>query len=383
MKNRQIKTFYNPLQVCSENIKESSYSKSPLKPKLLLQYLQDHGFGDYLDVTDAFQPFKRSDFLLAHTKRYVKDVFNGTGSYKSNGLPWSEDLVNSLQHTNSSLFHAISYSIENPDTITFSPTSGFHHAQPSTGSGFCTFSGQVIAATKIYRSSGKRAAFLDLDGHFGNSIEDSMRFVKDLKQAIPFNINPAGSHLTYIEDFKFYLDELTCAFIEDRVDYVVWCHGADSHEWDQLGYQCSTEEWLNCSELFYGWIKEMFQEYNIVVPVTLSLFGGYRDDDYDSVLSLHASDLRIGLSVLCGIDLPYQTQVLPRISRYEAFKSNEKVVTLIQAIQEDLWDLQQLSSREIIETIHDVLDVNIEISPKNKQRVIKKAYKILIENDYV
>jgi acetoin utilization deacetylase AcuC-like enzyme len=351
-----------------------------MKPALLMQYLRDNGFGEFLTINDTFEPFTPRDFQIAHTKRYVKDVFTGVGQYKSNGLPWSLSLVDSLTYTNASLYEAMLSAIERPSTITFSPTSGFHHAKPDQGSGFCTFSGQVIAATKIYRETGNKAAFLDLDGHFGNSIEDSKRFVSDLREAIPFNINPQGSHAAYLKDFTKALVKLTKAFLNNEVHYVVWCHGADSHEWDQLGHQCSTEEWLRCSEIFYAWVAAMESEHQIIVPVTLSLFGGYRDDDYTSVLSLHASDLRICLSRLCGVEVDYLTVVNPK-SKYTTLK--KATTTLSEAIVEDFWDLQQLTAREICNTVEDVMGIKIKINPKNKQRVIKHAYKLLIENDYV
>lgn len=319
MRDRNIKVFYTPKQVCMESIQSKSYSKSPLKPMLYMEHLYTNGFGDHLDVNSTFSPLHKRHFRLAHTRKYVNHFFNGTGNYKSNGLPWSIELTESVRYTNASLYAAIRHSVENPSQIALSPTSGFHHARPNEGSGFCTFSGQVIAAMRIYTKYGKRAAFLDLDGHFGNSIEDSKAYVKDLNKIIPFNINPSGSHAAYVNDLKKHLDRLTQAFLNKKVDYVVWCHGADSHEWDQLGYQCTTEEWLQCSRMFYDWVKMMQVRHHIIVPVTLSLFGGYRDDDYNSVLSLHASDLQACLDVLCDVRVNYTTKVRPQERKYAKY----------------------------------------------------------------
>lgn len=387
-RNKNIKVFYNEKQVCKDNILENSYSKSPLKPMLLMKYLQDNGFGDYLDIDGSFKPFRVADFRLAHHKSYVKNFFKGVGNCRSNSIPWSQNLVESVTYTNASLYNAIKYAVDHPRTITFSPTSGFHHAGPSGGSGFCTFSGQVIAATKIYRDSGKRAAFLDLDGHFGNSIEDSRDFVQDLNESIPFNINPRGQHAAYIQDLKESLAQLTSAFVEGAVDYVVWCHGADSHEWDQLGYQCSTEEWLECSEIFYAWVASMERVYGIVVPVTLALFGGYRDDDYNSVLSLHSSDLQICLKRLLGIKVDYVTEVKPKeVQRlwYERDQqtSIEKDPTLDEIVEEDPYDFHELTAREIVDEMEMTLNETININIKNKKRVVRKAYKLLKEYNYV
>ncbi|MEZ6120508.1 MAG: hypothetical protein R3C28_28575 [Pirellulaceae bacterium] len=39
--------------------------------------------------------------------------------------------------------------------------------------------------------------------------------------------------------------------MNDEIHYVVFCHGADSHQDDDLGGQCTTGEWLECSVMFY------------------------------------------------------------------------------------------------------------------------------------
>lgn len=316
MRKNQIKTFFNPKQVCSSNIQDKSFSKSPLKPLLLLNHLKENGFEKMLDFESDFSPFTKNEFLLAHTKSYVNDFFQGGDLCESNNLPWSKELVESVTYTNSSLFHAIKYACENPDTITFSPTSGFHHATPNSGMGFCTFSGQVISSLKIYKEKGLVGAYLDLDGHFGNSIPDSIEFCPELKKAIKLNINPSSSHEEYLIDFQQNLTKL-CDYIRNgEIDYVVWCHGADSHEWDDLGYQCTTSEWIQCSELFYSTMKSMEKEIGKEIPLTLSLFGGYRADDYESVLSLHASDLKCALSIMNNNKIEYETKVKARINNY-------------------------------------------------------------------
>lgn len=306
-----IKTFYNPKQVLAHD-SNLNFSKSPLKPVLLLEYIKKQGFNNYFEITNEFKPFEKEDFYIAHTKEYVDGFFSGDKEQRSkNGLEWSPQFADSVRYTNASLYNAILNSITNPEQISFSPTSGFHHATPDGGRGFCTFSGQVIASVKIYRDLGLRGAYLDLDGHFGNSIEDSRTFVADLNKAVPegFNINPASFGKNYINDLKEHLLKLKTAIIDNKIDYLVWCHGADSHEWDDLGTQCSTAQWLECSEIFYNFIKEIELETGKKIPIALSLFGGYRKDDYNSVLSLHTADLISCLNILQDAKINYQHEV--------------------------------------------------------------------------
>lgn len=305
----KIKTFYNPLQAVTTGV---GYSRSPEKPALLLQFLKDKNiFHSSFEIEPGFAPFKKEDFLIAHTQEYVDAFFAGQKPLcGSNGLRWSEELLRSVTYTNSSLYHAIKYANENPQQVCFSPTSGFHHSTPSSGGGFCTFSGQVIASAKLFRDTGKVGAYMDLDGHFGNSIENSRGVVAFLNEAVPegFNFNPVSSGTAYIKDFQKCLDRLDHAVRKKQIDYVVWCHGADSHEWDDLGSQCSTEEWFLCSKMFYEWAKNLKRP----LPIILTLFGGYRDDDYNSVLSLHAGDLVICLNTLCGQAINYTPEVKPK-----------------------------------------------------------------------
>lgn len=311
MRSSKIKVFYNPKQVRASDTSRN-FSKSPLKPKLLLEHLANNGLDQHLDVVGNFRPFNAYDFQIAHEIEYIDGFFTGGYRSESNSLKWSKQFAESVRYTNASLWSAIENSLVNPSEVSFSPTSGFHHAKPSSGSGYCTFSGQVIASVKAYRKYGAVGCYLDLDGHFGNSIEDSRSFQPDLEHAVPrgFNFNPMGYGEGYYEHLtEFILQTLTPAIIAGKIDYVVWCHGADSHEWDSLGHQVSTDVWVRCATFFWTWVKEMDAVLSRPLSVSCALFGGYREDDYNSVLSLHASDLRECMNRLLDLNVEYVTQV--------------------------------------------------------------------------
>jgi len=108
------------------------------------------------------------------------------------------------------------------------------------------------------------------------------------------------------------LSILRTEITEGRVHYVVFCHGADSHEWDELASQLTTEEWVECSRIVYSFIKEIESQTHRQIPLILALFGGYRRDDYNSVLSLHTADLVTCLNILCGHNIDYLPEVTPR-----------------------------------------------------------------------
>ena len=288
---KKIKTFYSSKQVCHKM--DSSFSKSPLKPYLLMKKIKEKNYDKYFDIEENFEPIKKEDFLIAHTEEYVNNVFNKKGNYVTNGLPWSKELVKSLHYTTGSLLAAKRWAIEHPEELCFAPISGMHHAKPHSGSGYCTFSGQVISAIKIYEETGLSGAYLDLDCHYGNSIQDTYNFNPLLEKAIPkgFNINPSGYNETYIEDFKYKLELLKKEILKNKIHYVVFAHGADSHNEDDLGGKVDTEHWIKAAEVFANWVNDVSDDLGKSLPVVMCLFGGYRSDNYDFVLDLHITSL--------------------------------------------------------------------------------------------
>jgi acetoin utilization deacetylase AcuC-like enzyme len=289
-------------------------SQSPEKPRLFLDYLARHGLLDALQIRADFDPLDRAEFLLAHTPRYVDAFFAGEPPLcQSSRLPWSPELVQSVRWTNASLLHALRAACLDPARIALSPTSGFHHARPDAGSAYCTFSGQVIASVRVYRELGARGAWLDLDGHLGNSIEDARSFVPDLSLAVPpgCNVNPDGRHGAYLRQLERALASIEGRLLGGELTYVAFAHGADSHEWDDNGYQLSTDEWVASAEMVYRWVARCSSVLGRPVPLLLALFGGYRSDHYDSVLALHAADLVTCLNVLCGAAISFHPEVRP------------------------------------------------------------------------
>lgn len=291
----------------------NSTSKSPTKPRRFMEFLRETPIWNHIELRDGFEPVTRQLLLSAHTAEYVDAIAHGHLPLAEHShMTWSPNFRDTAYLTNGCLIAAITAATKQPQQVAMAPVSGFHHATPESGSGFCTFSGQVIAALKLYRERGLVGAWIDLDGHFGNSIEDSRDFAQDLDSAIPrdCNLNPTGSHGTYLADLERKLRFIERKVINGDVQYVCFAHGADSHQWDDLGGQCSTEEWLQASDMVYGMLARCATALAKPVPVALALFGGYRQDHPESVLGLHAMDTARCLEILCGVDLGYEAEVL-------------------------------------------------------------------------
>jgi acetoin utilization deacetylase AcuC-like enzyme len=311
----KMKVFYKDEQVPDERV---GYSRSPQKPKLLINKINKNSkFSKNFNFYD-FIPFDIEDFKLVHDHQYVDHFFNGIQPLAdSNGLNWNLNFADSVRYTNASLYNAQRESILNPDYICFSPTSGFHHAKPSTGWGFCTFAGQVISAVKNFQEFGYKTLWIDLDGHFGNSIEDFRKINSDINSIIPpdCNINPSGRNQRYLDDLKNKLNIIKDRLTKENNWSVCFAQGADSHIWDQLGGQVNTDEWIEAHRIIYKFIDEINSIRGSNLPLTLSLFGGYRDDDYDSVLNLHYSNLVSCLNILCDKNIDYYPKVIKPVGR--------------------------------------------------------------------
>jgi hypothetical protein len=301
--NSKITTFYTENQAIKEPV---GVSHSPMKPFLLMEKIGKSKLSNSFEIQSEFPPFLNEDFYLAHESNYVNEFFLGNEpAASSNFLKWNSSFAESIRYTNSSLFHAQKYAVENPESITFSPTSGFHHATPYEGRAFCTFSGQVISAVKLFRERGVRTTWIDLDGHFGNSIEDSRQFVPDLKDAIPegMNVNPMKRNgSTCLESLSVGLKKISDEFIKGKIHSICFAQGADSHIWDDLRVpetMLNTVDWILAHQMVFQTIQELCSTIGRPIPLTLSLFGGYRKGDYDSVLNLHMIHLQSCLEILC------------------------------------------------------------------------------------
>ena len=307
-----VDLYYTP-EMAVRNDPHGNFSKSPSKPRRFAEHLLKGPLSPHVRVERGFAPLTDAQLLTAHTPDYVEAFFAGEEPLaSSNGLNWTAEFARSVRYTNGSLLAAVRGARAHPERIALSPTSGFHHARPDSGGGFCTFSGQAIAALDVYRSSGARGAWIDLDGHFGNSIEDTRSFAPDLDAAIPINLNPINKHGAYLASLEKGLQVVLRDLVLGRLEYVAFAHGADSHEWDDLGGQCTTEEWLFASEMVYEMVSKAQRQLGRPVPLVLALFGGYRDDDPDSVLELHCADLAVALREVAGLSVDYAPQVKPR-----------------------------------------------------------------------
>jgi len=236
----------------------------------------------------SFEPLSIDDIALAHDCEYVNRVLalqedNGFGNRSPHiaaALPW---VCGSMV---AAALHAY-----RTGEISFSPTSGAHHACYSNGGGFCTFNFIAIAAIKAHQAGAKRVGILDLDCHHGNGTIDIIKELGiDFIEHYSFGDeclkrgNPA-------QDWLNRLPDIISTF--DGVDLLIYNAGADPHIDDPLGGVLTTRQLAERDLLVFKFSKLM--ELNVCV----SLAGGYQVDGNGNIfklLSLHDMTLKAAWS---------------------------------------------------------------------------------------
>jgi acetoin utilization deacetylase AcuC-like enzyme len=211
-----------------------------------------------LDLVEP-EPLTREQALLVHTKEYVDKVFAGV----SNGFfEPSQEILDQVLHANGAMVVAAELAVRQKRPV-FAPVSGFHHAKPNAGGGFCTFNGLVLALAHVHRLGlVRRAVILDFDGHFGDGTEaclysKKMSWVHHMTREQPF------------KEAEFATNQAVTA-ISSRPDLVLYQAGADSWEGDSFGVGYFTEaQWLERDRRIF----EAAKQYG--VPIVWNLAGGY------------------------------------------------------------------------------------------------------------
>ncbi len=270
-----------------------SYSPSAYKPAAVM--------ADWAQRLDAIphhiipiKPATVEQLSLAHDSRYIKNVLalkeeNGFGNTEKSvaeALPW---MVGSMLYAAE---HALSgrhgSGRDSTIPVACSPSSGFHHASYSSGSGFCTFNGLVITAMAL-KNMGlvRKVAIIDCDYHYG----DGTQAIIDRLGLKWINHWSAGLHFKQPPQAKDFMLGLLCAAKHAAApcDLVLYQAGADQHRDDPLGGLLTTEQMAQRDrDVFW-----LCREYSL--PVVWNLAGGYQRDvngTIEPVLALHRQTMQ-------------------------------------------------------------------------------------------
>lgn len=265
-----IDVYFSPKQVS----RPDSTSPSPMKPALV--------FADWIEQNLPIrvvepEPVSRGQIGLAHTRSYVDGVLD---CVLPNGFRGRQkDVAESLPWTSGSFLSAARCALNN-DLVACSPTSGFHHAGPESGYGYCTFNGLMITALAL-KAEGKvrRVGILDFDQHYGDGTAEIID-----KLGIDW-IHHISKEYEDASDAKRFIGTLP-AVVRGFAGYdlLIYQAGADQHINDPLGGFLTTDELSERDRIVFSVAKE------IGIPMVWNLAGGYQQP-LACVLEIHRNTM--------------------------------------------------------------------------------------------
>jgi hypothetical protein len=297
MYETQLRILYRTEMSFKDTYKKK-FSINREKSRLFVEYIKNSNLKDNIQIDNFTNLISYNDLKFWHTEEYLSDFFNADPRVEASiGIKLTPEYLQSAQFEVSALYEAIKYSLQNTEIISHALSCVFHHAWPTWWRMLCWLNGQVIASCKIYEEFLVSGVYIDLDHHYGNAIDESRWFNEIIDKAIPtyWNINPKGTHQIFLSDLKRKLNAIKKYFISWEIDYVVYCHWADSCDGDVFWGKLTEKEWLDCTKIVKKYLEEIWNELWKPIPLILALFGWYREN-INEVLELHKKDLKIFIS---------------------------------------------------------------------------------------
>jgi acetoin utilization deacetylase AcuC-like enzyme len=257
-----MKVFYRPEQVAAT----SSFSLSPLKPKLVVQ----DWVADPLINAEicTFEPAEEAVIAMAHDARFVRGIL--AGEIRNGFGNCDVSVAASLPYTSGSMIAAAEYAVLHKQVVC-SPTSGFHHAEYASAQGYCTFNGLMVT------DHIRRVRQIDWVSHH--------------TQGRTFHSHKDVGH----GEFPRWLHHAIDACLD--CDLVLYQAGADPHVDDPLGGILSSQEMSARDRLVFERLGH--------VPMVWNLAGGYQTVDGETdaqrlepVLALHRETARLHTAIL-------------------------------------------------------------------------------------
>lgn len=267
-----IPVFFTPDQIHVP----LSYSKSPLKPKLLAEYIRDDPAFSFIGA-DIIGPVAADRLELIHDKDFVTAIFagkrfNGFGDNKLENLK-------AIRNTVGNFLVAAEWAVgvTNPGVV-WSLTSGFHHARYSSCGGFCTFDALSLAAFELQKFRGLRTLLIDEDNHYGDGCVDNR--AKNKMQGYYSYMQSRHTH-GHNTNLVAYREEIEHRIADFKPDVIFYQAGADNWHLDPLCFGG-----LTMSQLYQRDIITFHVAKTHGIPVVVNLAGGYAKD-YEDTLRIH------------------------------------------------------------------------------------------------
>jgi acetoin utilization deacetylase AcuC-like enzyme len=264
-----MKVFYDERQSVEAN---NSFSPSAGKPAKVLESWRKLNIPFQVC---SFEPLTADEIALAHDRSYVDGVlsleeFNGfsnTDPEIAAALPWvCGSMVAAALHAYTT------------GELSFSPTSGAHHACYAFGMCYCTFNFLAMAAIKAHQAGASTVGILDLDCLHGNG---TINIIDRLGIDYIRHYSFGEEHLKPGEAAEEWVSRLPDILGTFRgVDLLIVNAGVDPHIKDPLGGILTTRQMTLRDRLVFKVAKQLG------LKVCVSLAGGYQLDDKDTIAPL-------------------------------------------------------------------------------------------------
>lgn len=268
-----VKVFYSSEQNVFQN---ESFSPSASKPALALDSWKKLRISFSIENV---KPVPREKLYQIHNQKYVDGVLD---LKIKNGFGNKNPLVaKALPYICGSMVDSTLHAFKTGE-ISFSPTSGAHHAHYNHGAGYCTFNFLVLAALEAHKIGAKRVGIIDLDCHPSDGIQDiieklNLNFIQLYSFGLCYNAK-TNSKRWISQNLKEKCNKF------NNCDLIIYNAGCDSHVEDPLGGYLTTEQMKQRDEI-------VFEHFcSLGIPIAVSLAGGYQKDEdgkIEPVLRLH------------------------------------------------------------------------------------------------
>lgn len=215
------------------------------------------------------EPASIADLCRVHDQAFVEDVLelrrrNGFGSV-------SPSVARSLTYTCGACHCSALIALE--EGVSASLTSGFHHAGPNRGGGFCTFNGLMSTAVKLLDEERvRKVAIVDCDYHYGDGTQAIIDALTLSSQVLHVSFGALFKRADQAEDYLVAVDRLRGTFDEFRPEIIIYQAGADVHVDDPLGGLLTRSQMQERDRRVFAIARERG------IPVSWNLAGGYQVD---------------------------------------------------------------------------------------------------------
>lgn len=246
---KSIAYFYEDRMIADAD----SFSLSPLKPKKLHERVQRLGLPMQ---PQTIMPVSRADIMLSHTAEYVDGVLDGV--FKNGFGNNSKEVAQALPYIIGAEYSAAIQALR--DGVAWAFCSGFHHAHPNHGGGFCTFEGLSITGRMLRRKKlAQRILIVDGDAHYGDG---TVACTKD---------DESFEYVSYAGKVRAdkAADDLVERIERFKPNIILFQDGLDAYKFDTLGGGLTYQELYARTYV----ICDVAKQYR--VPIVLNLAGGY------------------------------------------------------------------------------------------------------------